>query len=62
MNKFMMMLEIILHLGVIVFIRLFWLIGIAGALQTVVIVLICCSCVRKKIILWEIRLIYFVLF
>ncbi|CAF2835590.1 unnamed protein product [Rotaria sp. Silwood2] len=30
--------------GVIVFIRLFWLIGIAGALQTLLIVLICSSC------------------
>lgn len=32
--------------GVIVFIRLFWLIGIAGVLQTLLIVLICSSCVR----------------
>jgi len=32
-------------LGVIVFIRLFWLIGIAGALQTLLIVVICSSCV-----------------
>ena len=31
--------------GVIVFIRLFWLIGIAGALQTLLIVFICSSCV-----------------
>ncbi|CAF3737959.1 unnamed protein product [Rotaria socialis] len=30
--------------GVIVFIRLFWLIGIAGALQTLLIVVICSSC------------------
>ncbi|CAF0943337.1 unnamed protein product [Adineta ricciae] len=30
--------------GVIVFIRLFWLIGIAGALQTLLIVFICSSC------------------
>jgi hypothetical protein len=32
-------------LGVIVFIRLFWLIGIAGVLQTLSIVFICSSCV-----------------
>ena len=34
-------------LGVIVFIRLFWLVGIAGALQTLTIVLICSSCVGR---------------
>ncbi|CAF3694429.1 unnamed protein product [Rotaria sp. Silwood1] len=31
-------------IGVIVFIRLFWLIGIAGVLQTLLIVIICSSC------------------
>lgn len=35
-------------LGVIVFIRLFWLVGIAGAVQTLLIVLICSSCVCQN--------------
>jgi hypothetical protein len=35
--------------GVIVFIRLFWLIGIAGVLQTLLIVVICSSCVCKMV-------------
>jgi hypothetical protein len=34
--------------GVIVFIRLFWLIGIAGALQTFLIVFLCSTCVCKN--------------
>lgn len=38
--------------GVIVFIRLFWLVGIAGVLQTLIIVFICSSCVSDNVSYW----------
>ena len=34
--------------GVILFIRLSWIVGVAGTLQAFFIVLICCSCVSQN--------------
>ena len=36
--------------GVILFIRLSWIVGIAGAPEAFLIVLTCCCCVRPKYI------------
>lgn len=36
-------------LGVILFLRLTWIVGTAGILESLAIVCLCCSCVSQKI-------------
>jgi len=37
-------------LGVILFLRLAWIVGSAGVLQSLIIILLCCCCVSIRVV------------